>query len=285
MAKAQEIQKKEATPLAMVEKPAWMGASLSTDRKVPRLLLMQAVSDFVKEEKAQPGTVVRSTTGEKVGGMGQPIPMIILSYPKHEWIIEIKPPGKKKFEFVKTVPRTPKNQDQRWKYFADENGEEVPEGTKGAMEANRVRVGSFFALLPGDLDRFAAELEKAKNGEMPDLSVEMTPVQIRMRSFSYDASINIEKMLQKIASFGREPWQFILDLSVHEMKNDEDMWYVYEFETRQKGTPTPDKYKDTASGAFKFIQENSDKLVIDDVEQTNDTTSEGTAAPTGERKF
>ena len=258
MSKEKAVAVKEPTPLAVAEKPSWMGSKLSVDRKVPRLLLMQGTSQFVEEEKAKRGDVVRSTTGEKVGGMGQPIPLIILSYPKHERIIEVKPPGKKKFEFIRTEPRTAQNQDDKWFYWSDEEGNPVEEGSKGALEAKRVRLGSFFALLPGDLDRFAAELEKAKRGEMPDLSVEMTPVQVRLRSYSYDASLKVEDMLQKIAAFGREPWQFVLELKVGEMKNDDNSWFVYEFEVRQKGVPTPEKYKETAQGAFRFIQENAE---------------------------
>lgn len=274
-----QVVKKETTKLANAqERPSWLGRSLSVDQKVPRLLLMQGTSEFVQEEKAKAGDVVRSTTGVKVGGIGKNIPMILLSYPKHEWIIEVK--AGKKFEFVRTLPRTPQNQDQKWKYFADEDGNEVPEGTKGALEANRVRMGSFFALLPGDMDAFNVEMEKVKKGGIPDLSIEMTPVQVRCRSFSYEASLNVEKMLQKIASFKCQPWQFIVELSVKKMENDDNAWYVYDFDLRQKGTPISDVYKETAHSLFDFVQQNMERLVVDDsVEQPSDS-----AAPASESK-
>lgn len=264
-------KKDNVTALAPVEKPTWLGTGLSTDRKVPRLLLMQAMSKFVQEEKAKKGAVVRSTTCEQVGGFGKNIPIIILSYPTHEWLIEVK--LQKRFEFKRMEKRDRRNEDLPWRYWGDENGfwiadlvDGVP-GPKGAFECHRVRLGSFFALLPTDMDRFIIEMEKAKKGEMPDLSVEMSPVQIRLRSFSYEASLNIEKMLSKIAQFGREPWQFILELGVKEMKNDDNQWYVFDFQERQKGTPTPEKYQETARAAFGFIQENAAALTVDETEE------------------
>lgn len=250
---------------------SWLGRVLSVDSKVPRLLLMQSVSDFVNEDRAKKGDVVRSTTAERVGGINQPIPMIILSYPKQEWLIEVK--TGKRFEFVKTLPRNRLNEDLPWKFTADEDGNEVPAGTRTGYEANRVRMGTFFALLPGDMDRFISEMERVQSGEMPDLSVDMSPVQIRCRSFSYQASLNIEKILQKIAQFGKQPWQFVLNLSVKEMKNEDNAWFVFDFEERQKGAPTPEKYAKVAEDAFIYVQQNSSHIIVDETLETSEAST------------
>lgn len=280
-----QVAKIEAQKNVMIaEKPEWLGRSLSVDTKVPRLLLMQGMSEFVAEEKAKAGDIVRSTTASKVGGIGKAIPMILLSYPKHEWIIEVKPG--KKFEFVRTIPRTAVNAAQEWKYWGDEDGNELGKSNqpqpKGSLEANRVRVGSFYALLPGDMDAFIAEQEKVAKGEMPDLSIEMTPVQIRCRSFSYDASLNVEKMLQKIGSFSCQPWQFVVELSVKKMEDDDNVWYAYDFDLRQKGSPTPVKYLETAHNAFDFVQQNMERLVVD---EKGETSEAGATTPGSKGQF
>jgi hypothetical protein len=264
-----QIEVKHPGHLTVAPAPSWLGHSLKADAKIPRLLLMQGTSEFVKEGKAKAGDVVRSTTGSKVGSIGHPVPLILLSYPSQEWVIEVKQGAK--FKYVKTEARTLENMKKDWKFFADEDGAEVKEGTKGALAAKRIRMGSFFALLPGDMDAFLAESERVKKGALPDLSIEISPVQIRCRSFSYEVSLAVEKMLRKIADFHCQPWQFILDLSVKEMNNEEDSWFVYDFDLRQKGKPVPSKYADTAKGAFEFVQDNYSELKVDkDKDQDTD---------------
>lgn len=293
-----EVAQQQNTSLTTGSNPTWLGSSLSVDSKIPRLLLMQAVSEYVKEEKAKNGDIIRSTNLVKVGGYGKALPVILLSYPHHEWIIEVK--TNKKFEFKRTLTRTAQNQNLPWKFYADEDGNVVSEThevsangdkvelpqPKGSYEANRVRVGSFYALLPGDMDAFLAERKKVSEGGTPDLSVEMTAVQIRCRSFSYDASLGVEKMLQKIASFKCEPWQFILELGVKEMKNEDNSWFVFDFDLRQKGSPISDKYKATAKEAFEFVQANMGHLNVDQTEDAPlSAESTGFTGNDGKRAF
>ena len=264
---SKEVSVKEETPvgLPMGVMPAWVGESLATDRKIPRILLMQALSKFVSDEKPQLGDFVKSTTAEKVGDIKHPVKMIVLSFPKKEWIIEVRDRAGK-WKFAKREARTVSNENVPWKFIADEKGIECEKG-KDALEAKRVRAASFFAILPADLEKYSKELERVAKGEFPDLSIRLSPVQISCRSFSHDAAVEVEEFLRTVARFKREPWEAIVELSAKDMKNEDGKWYVFSFDQKKAPEQTPPRHREAAQQAFLAVQQFSGSFEVDESDE------------------
>jgi hypothetical protein len=61
---------------------------LRSDIALPKLMLMQALSDHVKKKRATAGDIVKNATGEKVGGDGSPIQFIPLTY-QNLWMLSV----------------------------------------------------------------------------------------------------------------------------------------------------------------------------------------------------
>ena len=72
---SKEVVKKEAASVAIPDAFKKKGASVSVidqkDMLIPKLLTMQPTSTFVSEERAAPGDLVSSVTGEVIGGKGK----------------------------------------------------------------------------------------------------------------------------------------------------------------------------------------------------------------------
>lgn len=237
---AQEIAKQEPKTTALATSAPDAGPTiLATDIIVPKILLMQGLSELVDQRKAQAGDFVRSTTEAKMGDdKSAPIDFIPLKVVT-EWREEEK--VGQKFEFRKTLPRTPANEDYPWSFFKNPQGQEFDKpGQLGATEHRRVKVINCFALLPSDIDAFNAEMAKAaETGEMPDLNKTVLPIQISFRSTSYNAGktvttffAQIREMLQfnpNVKSYG-----YTLPLSCFGDKNDKGSYYVMKVGTPKK---------------------------------------------------
>ena len=210
---------------------------LASDVIIPQLLLMQGLSDFVTERKAQFGDIVRSTTAEKVGDPDKAIDFIPLAAPKSAWVLEQKN-SQGKFEYRRTIDRNASNETAPWSYMGDVGGNEVLPGTPGATEWRRVKRLSVYAILPQDIAAEAAELAKIAKGEMPDLSKALCPVMISFRSTSFNAGKDIVTFFTQAASFNMDAWKYMLKLSCYLEKNDQGTFYVYKVD-RAHPKPVP----------------------------------------------
>lgn len=210
-----EVSKVQETGLAVADQLP-MDEILKGDVLIPKLLLMQGLSDLVADRKAQQGDIVRSTSAEKVGDPDKAVEFIPLVL-KNEWTLMEEINGK--YEYRSTEPRTSKNEDQPWEF------------TQNGAPWKRVKVITCFALLLDDVNAEAKEIEKfKKTGEMPDLNKTLLPVAISFRSTSYVAGKGVSTHFAKAAAmtrFGVKPHAFSLMLSCKQEKNDKGNYFVF----------------------------------------------------------
>lgn len=216
---ANAIAKKETSQVAIVpEQQAPSQNVLASDLIIPKVLLMQGLSELVTARKAQLGDMVRSTTGEKLGDPEHPIRFIPLKMTS-EWIVQEK--IGKKYEYRRTEPRTAANENAPWEFKQD--------GT----EWKRTKVINVYALLPQDIANFQAEIKRLQaSGEMPDLNKTLLPVVIPFRSTSFNAGRSVATFFSKVAEMAQygqaKSFGYTMALSCYEDKNDQGAYYVYE---------------------------------------------------------
>lgn len=249
--------------------PAPYGGSeiLSSDILVPRLLLMQGLSEFVKERKAQPGDIMRSTTVEKVGDPTQPLEFIPLKV-VNAWAESEVVGGKA--EFKKSIPRTPDNEHYPWDFFRNPQGQEFDKpGQLGATAWKRMKSINCFGILPGDIDAFEAEMKKAaESGEMPDLTKTILPVMISFRSTSFKAGQAISTFFAQVEEMKRsvptiKHYAYTLPLSCADDKNDKGSYYIFKVGAPKK---LDAKYLAVAERWWKLLTQLQDVKVDSDKE-------------------
>lgn len=223
------------TSLPATSAPPQVSKILAADVVVPRLLLMQGTSDFVKDRKATLGDMVRSTTAEKLGDPDKMIQIIPLAEPTPTWIIEFRQVGAQRWSFKGIEPRTALNDGLPWKFEADKDGKPLAAGQPSNFEWRRVKCLTLYALLPADIDAFRAEEEKAARGEMPDISKALTPIVISFRSTSFKAGKEVITFFTDVAQFRMPAWKFSIGLGCYLDKNDQGTYYV--FKVDRKSTP------------------------------------------------
>ncbi len=212
---------------------------LASDMVIPKLLLMQGLSDFVSDRAKDPvtgqeirqGDVVRSTTGQVLGGPDKPFPIIPLRYTSL-WMHQERIPGKTKPEFRGYVPRDAGLHDPG-KGEIEKTGENLPWEFKHlGAEWVRTKVIRLYALLPGDIDSFLSMIERVKeSGEMPDLEHALLPVVIDFRNTSYAAGKDVASYFLKIremAQYGAQPYGYSMLLGCGKEENDKGVFYVYQ---------------------------------------------------------
>lgn len=116
-----ELKKKEETQVAAYTEgdlAAWGNQQLdANDITLPRINLMQQMSEIVVDGKAKMGDYVNISTKEVVADVNKPLDFIPFML-EQAWIIqkEVKPG---KFEFVKIEPVTSDNKDLPWDFVED----------------------------------------------------------------------------------------------------------------------------------------------------------------------
>lgn len=157
MQKNEVTTKKEnklTTSMESVFKEIEYSATEAKDLLIPKLLLMQGSSKYVKEDGiCKAGDLVKSTTGEVLGSVREkdyksvkfvPIYMFKI-WVKHELVKDSN--GKEKQVYVETYPVTPMNTDQKWLQQVvevDETGREITRTYKNTKNIN------FYVILEKD---------------------------------------------------------------------------------------------------------------------------------------
>lgn len=228
---------------------------LKSDVVIPKLLLMQALSDLVVEKKAVAGDFVRSLTAEKLGDDKSPVKIIPLTF-QNLWMLAEDTTGKGNYEFRGYEPRTVLNEALEWDY--------VQNGAKW----RRTKVMNLFALLPADIEAQAAELKKfEETGEMPDLDKVLLPVVISFRNTSFKAGKEVVTLFAKAESLSRQIGKPVpvfgqtLQLGCYLDKNDKGSFYV--LETKPAGK-TEDGYKEIAASWYNTLTQMGAAVVIDE---------------------
>ncbi len=261
MAEAQnQVAKKEAAAPPAVLNPklrdtqAFVGDA--ADILIPRILVAQATSKCVADEKVAFGSLFRSTSLETVGGKGKPLSFIPLTHWK-SWVLLKRANEKKPYEFDSIEEFTPENRGRPWTWEG-KNPEGVLEQWKAEQNLN------FFALLLTDIDRDAAAREAfLKTGKMPNLSHSLSPVAISFKSTGYKAGKILVTHFAKASDFGVAPFVSVFQLDTEKGNADAGSFYVPTLV--QADDPTPEKYFDVAMKWRDIVGKQKVKIDEDDV--------------------
>lgn len=235
---------------------------LSQNIIIPRLLLMQGLSDFVAEGKAIMGEMVRSTTVEKLGGPDKPVEFIPLTF-TNTWVISEK--VGQKYEYRGQEPLTAANQDLPWEF------------EKNGGQWKRTKSLNLYALLPSDIEAEKAELAKAEEGEMADPDKALMPVMIAFRSTSFSAGKTISTHFAKAKKFNAPGYVSTLRLKCRKEKNDQGVFYVFEVETAGK---TPKEAYSSCEYWRSLV--GSSRVQVDEEAESASPGTGGTQAKLGE---
>lgn len=186
---------------------------LNSDILIPRILLMQGLSPYVVERKAQQGDIVRSVSAEILGGPNKPISFIPLKQTT-SWVITEK--VNDRYEFRGIEPRNSTNDTLEWTFV------------KNGTDWKRTKAIGIFALLVSDIEAFHLEQKRVEEtGEAPDLEKTLMPVFISFQSTSFTAGKMVSTFFTKAQSMKAPPYKYFLSLSCELDKNDKGSFYVW----------------------------------------------------------
>lgn len=225
---------------------------LRSDILVPYVVIAQGTSESVKERKAQLGDIVRSTSLEKLGDPDKPLDIVFLHYPRANWIIEAKEGKSDRFQYVRQEVRNASNETDSWSYWCDTDGNEVAEGTKGAVEYRRVKQLLVFAILPQDIEASQAEMAKVEQGELPDPTKALTPVLLSFRAFSYKAGKEVCTFFAQAESMKVPMWKYSLSVGCTLEKNDDGSFYIWKVD-RTQAKPVKQDYWPVVENWVKLV--------------------------------
>lgn len=247
---------------------------LASDCVIPRILLMQGTSDFVKERTANIGDIVKSTTLEVVANPDSMVNFIPLMEPATGWRVEKRAVGAQRWEFVRREPRNAANDALPWRFNADKDGNLLEETVKSSHEWRRVKTLSLFAILPTDVAAHHTELARAQAGELPDLSKALSPVMIEFRSTSFTAGKEVSTFFTQVQQYKVKAWKYQLKLGCFMDKNDEGSFYVYKVD-RNKPVPVDAGYLADVEYWANIVSRNPAALKVDEEKVDAEVTTSG----------
>lgn len=250
-----EVMKKESTELTNYN-PSNTPQVLQSNIVIPKVLLMQGLSDLVSERKAVQGDIVRSVTAEKLGDDKTPLEFIPLTF-KDLWLVSEDQKGDgKKYEFRRYEDRTHANENAEWDY--KENG----------TNWKRTKVLNVFALLPKDIDAQKEMMDAfEKTGEMPDVDKVLLPVMIQFKNTSFKAGKEVATLFAKAESIARKynkpvpAYGTTMRLSCVPDKNDKGSFFVFKAE---KSGPTKTEYREDAANWYAQLLALGSNVKIDE---------------------
>lgn len=217
-----QVKVKENTDLSWAQPVSWGNEAVdSADILIPKLLLMQGLSEAVNEQKASLGDIVKSTTGQVVGGQKNPVTFIPLRLFK-TWVNSEKIGNK--FEYRGEEPFTAANQDAPLEW-------QNPE-TKTLWR--RDRNINVYCLLPKDIEGELEAIEAAKSGDFPDPDKALMPCLVNFRRTSYQAGRTLATHFAKADVFKVPPAVTMFNLVSQREQNDQGTYYIYKCEVAGK---------------------------------------------------
>lgn len=211
---------------------------LASDMVLPKMMLMQGLSDFVSERAKSPdgtvispGHLVRSTTKEILGSPEAPVEIVPLKYESIWMLTEFPADAKdKKGRFRGILPRDAGLHDGE-RAEKDCTGEALPwDFTVGVTPWRRTKIIRLYALLPQDILSYQQEIRQAvEKGEIPDLDKTLMPIVIDFKVTSYQTGRDVATHFLKVkdmAKYGAVPYGYTLKLGVSAEKNDSGHFFV-----------------------------------------------------------
>lgn len=196
---------------------------ISQDIRLPKILLMQAMSDYCLSGKARPGELVESFEGSKLGDRKTPV-QIIPFYFTNTWTVKKLVNGKYDFHAIEDRGGS----DIRREY------KEVKDG----VEYSNHRTLNIFALI--------------KNGNTA------VPYMISFMNSSFKSAAQpFLNKTQLIKAEGKAPAHYTWNLGVDDDGNDKGKWVVFTLETAKddngKDIPNTNEEVQAAYMAYKSI--------------------------------
>lgn len=223
------------------------------DVLIPKVLIMQPISELVTEAKAQAGSLVRSTTGEALGGKkGQDdVPMSFIPlFMQKIWVVMEK--VGQKSEFRRTEPFTAANANSPWNW------------TENGAQWERNQALNLFALLPSDIEReIKARKKLAETGELPDAEDALVPVLIQFTRSSFKVGKEVATHFAKSSAFGIPAAASTLTLYTELTKGEKGNYYVYKMGARAK---TPPAHLELAKRWYGIVAKNALSLKVDEAD-------------------
>jgi hypothetical protein len=218
MAKAKKIAVEEERAVAAPQAaglPAvdngWGGEGLSnSDIMVPKLLLMQGLSDLVADGTAIAGQIRDSLEGKLFGGVMKakeaPTAMEVIPFSSFKtWVVFEKRNGKD--EYVKTVPFTAENEG--W----------AIEEVVGGVQVRRDKCLNFYVLRPEEIKEGAA-----------------FPYLVSFRRTSMPAGRKLATMAAKLRVFNQPIAMKVINLTASATENDKGKYFVYDLSSGRNST-------------------------------------------------
>jgi hypothetical protein len=211
-----ELVKQESNLPAELD-GSWGSETISNDDiLIPKLLLMQAMSQLVSEkEAAEAGDIIKSTTEEVVGGREKGVKIVPLMSFKTWTISEFTG---SKFEFRSTEPLTMQNAAAALEWT-----DAASDGSGKTTTWRRDKGLNFYVLVKGDL-------EAAVNGNGACL-----PALISFRRTSMQAGKKLASGISESAMMKRPAASRVYELKSMKRKTDDHTYFVFDL------VPTADK--------------------------------------------
>jgi hypothetical protein len=252
MSKKTELAKAadEKKELAMAEQYAGlMSVDDQTDVKdiiLPKILVMQGLSDLVADGKAMMGELRESLDGRLLAAKEGKLEVIPFHSTKTWAIFE---ESKGKLEYKETVPWGPENCN--WEWTANVNG----------VNVRRDQCLNFYVLVASEI----------KEGSF-------MPYMLSFRRTSYKAGKKLVTAKEKLKMFKRPLASKCFELSA--MKTENDLGTFYVFDVVQGRDTTPEELE-AVKGWFDMIQTASVKVDDSDLRSISETELHDTDAVDG----
>lgn len=251
---SKEVAKKETSAMTIPDAFKKKGAGPSVidraDMLIPKLLVMQGLSNLVAEGRASMGDVVNSVTGEKVISKGEWINFVPLMTFKTVEYYNTSAPGKPKRERVEPWSAT-KHTNTDW--------EQVIEGVKFRV----METLNFYVFLEKDLSSPAA-----------------LPYLIKFQSTQRTTGKKLITHFMQMEMMQAEPWFGVLALTTNVQKNDKGVFAVPDIkpvgQTDAKYAPKIAQWIDVISKGAVVVDDSDE----DDVAETRTVNTKPTSPQT-----
>lgn len=204
----------------------------SSDIVIPRLLLMQGLSQFVTEGKAKAGDFINSVTMEQMGGKDKSVELVLVDHFKN-WIVSEKGPKENRFKFRQIVSW--KDGDPKWEF----------ESKEGDTTVRRYQCLNFYVLPTDGLDGL--------------------PLLLTFRSTSYKAGRKVVTFASQAKMYKKPLGYRTIKLGTVTETNDFGTFYVF---TVEQGRLAKADELEKAYQWFQTVRQ-KDAVVIDDKDESD----------------
>jgi len=247
---ATEIVQRQETALKTVGTITTAEDILTSDLVIPKVLLMQGLSEFVSQRQAQSGDIVRSMSADKLGDDEVPVSIIPITF-RNMWLNQEKVDGK--FEYRGMEGRDASNENAEWDYKI------------GNVQWGRTKVLELFCLLTNDLVADAARSSSEDDDFAPNLNNVVMPHVISFRSTMFKTGKQFVSHFNSAKMAGVEPFRYKIDLKCESTKNDKGTFFVW---SMGKTTPCEKPHYVIAKKWHGIIAGKAKKFTVDDSDET-----------------